>query len=101
MSSTTLEEEMRQIYELAIYTPEDREHPEVSFESETPFMPMSVGDLINPIAWNLNDTSGRVLKVVSVKHMIYTRPDQTIKHAYSVLTENVTDPNADRWTATV
>lgn len=79
-------------YTLHIYAPDSDDEVWMRFGSDSPFLALSKGDLINPAIWP--DTERRVLaeqnmlRVVDVEHIIWEAEEQ-IKHAVLVYTEEI------------
>jgi hypothetical protein len=58
-------------YMLEIYEPGSEKEVWVHFESSSPFMPIAVGDYLNPYAWDPPPSPLRILRVVRVEHLIW------------------------------
>src|SRR5215475_12680505 len=60
-------------YCLEIYLADDLEAPAVRFDSDTPLMAISNGDLINPMTWPdpVDQFRGKVLRVQGVEHLFW------------------------------
>jgi hypothetical protein len=90
-------------YTLEIYSPGSRgSDVTCTIESDEPFMPLQVGDLINPRAWttdchhlvNSNNPSkyGVLLKVIGVEHFIFMEDEHGfVGHKLGVFTAAVDD----------
>jgi hypothetical protein len=74
-------------YHLEIYEPGSSDVLTV-FKAEKPFWSIHAGDLIN--------LGGKLLKVVSVEHMIWDVEDSHIGHKLCVFTEEVEDTENTR-----
>lgn len=57
-------------YILEIYEPGDDSCVAAHFESETPFVPLSKGEYINPGLFTMTDTRS-TLEVVSIEHIFW------------------------------
>ena len=78
---------MSKKYMLEIYRPNNADDVWVVFESDTPFMAMSKGDILNPGIWDDSHAPMKVLKIVNVEHAIW---DVTgLKHKIMIYTEEV------------
>lgn len=66
------------------------------FESDTPFLPISRGELLNPGSWDDGIVPGTtILQVVNLEHIIWKSNDQ-IKHKIVVYTKEVEDNKVTR-----
>ena len=74
------------VYALDVYQPHSREEIWRSFESSTPFMAISEGDVIDPSAWSGSRSPISVLRVTKVHHVITERDEQP-EHKLEVFTE--------------
>jgi hypothetical protein len=72
-------------YSLEIFHPAVMDAVWVILESETPFMTISVGDIVNPYVFPDAD-AGTLLRVVSLEHTLTSG-----EHKISVYTEGVDD----------
>ena len=64
-------------YELEIYEPESKSDVLVSFESTTPFMGISKGEVLNPAFFSAyNKNPEKVLKVTQVEHVLWQHEGQ-------------------------
>ncbi|MGA2516891.1 MAG: hypothetical protein ABSG44_10090 [Thermodesulfobacteriota bacterium] len=80
---------MKQIeYILEIFRPESVDDVWVTFNSSSPFMPISVGDIINPRLWPGSEPPQKVLRVLNVEHIIWELND-TVKHKMLIFTDEV------------
>lgn len=88
---------MRKRYELEIYAPGDTTGQDVlmTLDSDTPFMAIGVGDLLNPRLWADKSTNGDLLRVVGREHMIWKGEAGTI-HRLCLFTSNVPDTADER-----
>ena len=87
---------MNKKYILEIYHPASTEDVEAIYESETPFMNLNVGDLINSKMWHTGTLSGKILKVVKLEHFIWDA-NGIVKHKIGVLTAAVNDEYEERF----
>lgn len=81
-------------YELEIYSPNTVLDTMASIESDSPFMTISVGDLVNPRLWTTHDVEG-ILKVTKIEHMIW-ETDGIAKHKICVYTTELPDTEDSR-----
>jgi hypothetical protein len=75
-------------YILEIYEPNSVHDLWVVFESLTPFLAISKGDLMNPSIWPGSQAPMKILRVVEVEHIIWENENE-IKHKLMVYTEEV------------
>jgi hypothetical protein len=75
-------------YSLEIYKPNNARDWWVHFSSNTPFLAISKGDIINPATWRDSEAPMKVLKVVSVEHSISEADDHYL-HKICVFTKEV------------
>lgn len=87
---------MSKKYALEIYSPGSIEDVETYFESDTPFMSINVGDIINSRLWAKTLDEGVVLRVMKLEHFIWSAEDIT-KHKIGVITEVVEDKKDTRF----
>jgi len=80
-------------YIVEVYQADNFIETEVVFSSETPFMEIKVGDVLNPRAWRRSGTSSTVLRVIGLEHII-EEIREGIRHKIYVYTEAV--DNSDR-----
>jgi hypothetical protein len=73
------------VYMLEIYEPGSTESAWVSFESDSPFGSISVGDIINPGVWEGSNSPMTVLKAVAVEHLVWEAQGE-VKHKIMVFT---------------
>ena len=76
------------VYMLEIYYPQSRKDVWRSFESSTPFMSISEGDIVDPSHWSGSRSPLRVLRVTEVHHVLSERDGQP-QHKLEVFTEEV------------
>lgn len=76
-------------YHLEIYEPGSVDDCWVVFKSERPFLSINTGDIINPVLWINSKAPMKVLKVVSVEHMVWETENSHIAHKLCVFTEEV------------
>lgn len=74
-------------YYLEIYSPDSADDVWVSFEADSPFGAIAVGDIINPGMWDGSQSPMRVLKAVAVEHILWDI--QELKHKVMVFTTEV------------
>lgn len=96
------------LYELHIHRPNNKiDDAFCILKSETPFMAINAGDLLNPRSWmsggsNIYDENpefefGTVLRVTSLEHIIIQLEDETItRHQIMIFTEGVEDLEESR-----
>ena len=75
-------------YMLEVYAPGSMKDVWVYFESSSPFLPINVGDLINPGIWEGSQSPMKILRVVSVEHIIW-EINSDVKHKLMVFTEEI------------
>ena len=85
----------KDLYTLEIYLPGGVADVAVTFESDTPFMAINIGDILNPRLWTAFDYQGEVLKVAKLEHFIW-ETQGVIKHKIGVFTEAVSDDEDSR-----
>lgn len=89
-------------YKLEIYPPGNHGYDVVCvIESDEPFLPIQKGDLINPGAWNAQNSGnlqashgeteyGILLRVTGIEHFIHQRDDEQFsQHKLGIFTEAV------------
>ena len=60
------------LYGLEIHEPGSAEDPMETFESDHPFLPIHVGDLLNPVGWpNGARHVGKVFRVTGLEHVLW------------------------------
>jgi hypothetical protein len=75
-------------YALEVYAPDTIEDVVGDFESDTPFMSINIGDILNNQTWENANFGGKLLRVVRLEHFIWKSGDD-IKHKIGVMTELV------------
>ena len=80
---------------MEIYKPLNTKNIEVKFESDTPFMTVNKGDVLNPGLWSDSMYEGNVLKVVGIEHFIWELNNPT--HKIAVYTEGMEDIAENRF----
>jgi hypothetical protein len=75
-------------YTLEIFTPGSLDDVWVTFSSPTPFMTISVGDIINPSVWEDSRSPMKVMRVVDVEHIIWETSGNA-KHKIEIYTKEV------------
>lgn len=90
-------------YQLEIYRPNNSGYDSCCFmESDSPFLPIQKGDLINPRTWNSHYSNiytefpefeyGIILRVTGFEHFIVQREDGFISsHKIGIFTEAISD----------
>jgi hypothetical protein len=81
---------MKDKYILEIYYPGSSGNVWVYFQSETPFLSISKGDIINPGMFPDADAD-TMLRVTSVEHIVWSAGTHESKHKICVYTENIED----------
>lgn len=71
---------------IEIYKPESTTQVEFQYASSTPFMPISRGDIINP----MKQKGSHVFRVTNVEHFI-TENEKKIEHKIGIYTMEVKD----------
>ena len=74
-------------YHLEIYEPGSADDVLVVFKAERPFLSIHAGDIINPVSWPNFKAPMKVLKVVSVEHIVWEIESSRIAHKLSIFTE--------------
>ena len=77
---------MKTEYYLEIYEPNDISCVAASYESDTPFMPMHVGDAIDGGSLNLSDTNQSV-RIRNIRHILWVIEGSHTAHKVCVYTE--------------
>lgn len=85
----------KDLYALEIYLPGGTADVAAVFESDTPFMAINIGDILNPRLWKTFDYQGEVLRVVKLEHFIW-ETQGIVKHKIGVFTEAVSDDEGTR-----
>jgi hypothetical protein len=80
-------------YAIEIYYPGSTENVWVSYYSDSPFLAISKGDMINP-AHFADASAEAMLRVTSVEHIVWSEPDQQPKHKICIYTEDIEDSSA-------
>lgn len=94
-------------YALEIYSPGCWDDVLCSVESDTPFLPIQKGDVINPRTWSSHYSAklkdayeerefGVVLKVVGIEHFIVEYKDDFTQHKLGVFTTVLDDVKESR-----
>lgn len=83
-------------YILEIYSSGSIEDTEAVIESDTPFMAMNVGDILNSRMWETGSGDGKLLKVVKLEHFIWQNGEKAM-HKIGVMTESVEDTEEVRF----
>lgn len=77
-------------YMLEIYMPGSTQNVWESFESDTPFMAINQGDIINPTIWDGSQSPMKVLIATRIEHLIWQVPyTNTARHKILVFTREV------------
>lgn len=80
---------------LEIYLPDSAQDVDTYFEADTPFMNISVGDLLNSRTWETGHADGKLHKVTKLEHIIW-KADNEVKHKLCVFTTLVDDSAEER-----
>ncbi len=86
---------MKDKYSLEIFHPGGGYDVWVVFTSDTPFLAISKGDIINTANFPNADTQ-KSLRVVSVEHIIWSLQDGQSKHKIDVYTEEIENDESSR-----
>lgn len=88
-------------YALEVYAPGSRSLDVVcTIESDEPFLPIHVGDLLNPRTWDSHYCSavnsqpskfGIVLRVIGIEHYIFQKDEGFSQHKLGIFTEALDD----------
>ncbi len=73
-------------YILEVYNPRSKKDVWLSWESKSPFMAISAGDVINPTTWPGAESPVNLLRVTRVEHVIWGGLEEA-KHKVMVYTE--------------
>jgi hypothetical protein len=73
---------------LEIYEPKRTDSVWMVFHSSTPFLSLAAGDLINPGTWPNSQAPMKILRILSLEHIIWQIEGQ-VKHKICVYTEEV------------
>ena len=87
---------MNKKYALEIYKPGSIEDVEVTFESDTPFLNINIGDILNTNMWSGTETNGKLIKVVKMEHFIWEY-DSGPKHKIGIITKEIEDTLEERF----
>lgn len=82
-------------YTLEIYLPGSGDEVDKVFESDTPFMAINVGDILNNRLWESGTEEGKILRVKKLEHYIWEAQGVT-KHKIGVITEAVNNDESAR-----
>jgi len=85
-------------YEIEIYEPNSADDVWAVFDSSTPFMTISKGDILNPGTWSNSQSPMKVLRVINVEHVIW-ESGAKVTHKLLVFTEEVEGTRELRLTA--
>ncbi len=86
-------------YMLEIYEPGSTRDVMVLFESETPFLPINEGDIINSRVWPHPEYTGKVYRATGpAEHIIWTNEAGETRHKVLIFTEEVEDDEEARLT---
>lgn len=75
-------------YILEVYEPGSMDDVWVTFETSQPFVSISAGDIINPGLWENSQSPMKVLRAVTVEHILW-EIDGATKQKVMVFTEEV------------
>ena len=75
-------------FSLEIYMPGSRENLWVTFSSNTPFMAIHAGDIINPNTWEGSQSPMKVLRATGIEHIIW-ETNGAVRHKIMIYTEEV------------
>jgi hypothetical protein len=75
-------------YMLEVYMPGSADDVWMHFTSSAPFLPINIGDLLDPGIWPGSQSPTKILRVVNLKHIIW-ETDSHINHKLLVFTEEV------------
>lgn len=79
---------MSKKYIVEIYTPNSANDVWALFESDTPFMAISKGDILNPALLVGSQSPMKVCRVINVEHILWDHGDG-VKHKILIFTEEV------------
>ncbi len=82
-------------YKLEVYAPGSVRDVRVTFEASSPFMPLGVGDILNPTTWPGTQSPMKVLRVTQVEHIIWENDGQ-IWHKVMVYSDEIDNIEAAR-----
>lgn len=77
---------MRIEYHIEIYEVNDSSCVAASYQSETPFMGISVGDVIHGGSMNLSSIN-KTVRISNIQHIIWEIKDSHIGHKLCIFTE--------------
>jgi hypothetical protein len=78
------------VYILEIFEPNSIDTVLITFETNSPFMAINRGDIINPNIWPTAKTLEFILQVTNLQHIIWDSPmDNCVKHKLCVYTKQV------------
>jgi len=77
---------MAKNYMIEIYEPGSSRNVWVSFHSETPFLSIYPGDVLNTIAWETPGPQGKIIRVSSLEHLIWENGD-SVSHKIMINTQ--------------
>lgn len=80
---------MSERYVLEIYVPDSFDDVWVQFESDTPFLCIHAGELINPGTWEGSKSPMEILEVLQVEHILWDGEAGIPKHKTCVYTTAV------------
>lgn len=81
--------EAQLLYGLEIQEPGSAEDPMETFESDHSFLPIQVGDLLNPVSWPNNSRhAGKLYRVTGLEHVLSHAREQW-KHRIVVFIEEL------------
>lgn len=83
-------------YFLEILEPGSTRECWVAFSSNSPFMSIHVGEILDPQIWNPAPDPGVILQVVNVEHVIWQLDGQDARHKIVVYTKAVEDSTETR-----
>lgn len=75
-------------YTYEIYIPGSTDDVWVVFYSDTPFIPLHRGDLLNPGLWEGSQSPMKILRVLNVEHLLW-ESDSIVKQKVMIYSEEV------------
>jgi len=82
-------------YELEIYEPDSKLDALQTFKSDTPFMNINKGEILNPAFFDTYDNSShKLFKVTQVEHIIWVAHGETTQKVLIFTTEIENTPEA-------
>ena len=87
---------MENKFTLEIYAPGSTMTTWEVFESDTPFLAINKGDLINPGVWEGSQSPMKILRVVNLEHIIWKSINSKAKHKLLVYTEEIEGTEENR-----